>query len=208
MKRVRTIRVAAASLIAALALAACGHPGDTTAHGTGHPGPTNTASPASTTVHDEADVMFAQMMIPHHQQALEMAKLAGSRASNAKVKELAAKIETEQQPEIQTMTAWLTAWGAPVPAMSGGMSHGSMGHGAMPGMMSDADMAKLQAATGKTFDRMFLELMIDHHTGAVQMAKTELAQGENPEAKALAAVIVATQTAEIADMHHLLATLN
>jgi uncharacterized protein (DUF305 family) len=148
------------------------------------------------------------MMIPHHRQALEMAKLATTRAADPKVEELAAKIGTEQEPEIRTMTAWLTAWGAPAPTMSGGMSHGTMGHSAMPGMMSDADLAKLRAATGTAFDRMFLDLMIAHHTGAVQMAKTELDRGKNPAAKALAESIVATQTAEIAEMHHLLTTLN
>jgi uncharacterized protein (DUF305 family) len=204
MTRVRTIPVAAAGLVTALALAACGHSGDTTDHGAGHPSPTATAPAAGDVVHNAADVRFVQLMIPHHRQALEMAKLATSRAADPKVEELAAKIETEQEPEIQTMTAWLTAWGAP----ASGMDHGSMGHGAMPGMMSDADLAKLRAATGTAFDRMFLEMMIGHHAGAVQMAKTESAQGKNPEAKALAKAIVATQTAEIAEMRHLLTTLS
>ena len=88
------------------------------------------------------------------------------------------------------------------------MNHGAMGHGAMPGMVGDAAMAELRAATGTTFDRMFLAMMIDHHTGAVQMARTEVAQGRNPGAKTLAKAIVATQTAEIAEMHHLLTTLD
>ena len=75
----------------------------------------------------------------------------------------------------------------------------------MPGMMGDADLVKLRAATGAAFDRMFLTMMVDHHTGAVQMAKTELVQGTNPGAKALAASIVTTQTAEMTEMRRLLA---
>jgi uncharacterized protein (DUF305 family) len=208
MKRARTIPVVAVGLAAALALAACGHPRDTTSHGTGHTSPRSTASSAGSGIHDAADTMFAQMMIPHHRQALEMAELAATRAADPKVAELAAKIETEQEPEIRTMTAWLAAWGEPVPDVSGGMNHGAMGHGAMPGMMGDADLAKLRAAGGTAFDRMFLQMMIDHHTGAVQMARTELAQGKSAEAKTLAKAIVATQTAEIAEMHHLLTTLD
>lgn len=203
MKRARTIPVAAVGLAAALVLAACSHPGDTTSHGTGHTSPTSTASSAGSGIHDAADAMFAQTMIPHHRQALEMAELAATRAADPKVAELAAKIETEQEPEIRTMTAWLAAWGEPVPDVSGGMNHG-----AMPGMMGDADLAELRATGGTAFDRMFLEMMIDHHTGAVQMARTELAQGKSAEAKTLAKAIVATQTAEIAEMHHLLTTLD
>jgi uncharacterized protein (DUF305 family) len=100
------------------------------------------------------------------------------------------------------MTAWLQAWGAPIPDMSGGMVHGSM-----PGMMTDADMGKMKTASGAAFDRMFLTMMIAHHEGAVQMAETENAQGRNPGAKALAKRVETTQRAEIAEMRALLKTL-
>jgi uncharacterized protein (DUF305 family) len=196
MKRSRTISAAAVALTAALALAGCGQDGHDT--GTGH---------GSRTPHNAADVTFAQMMIPHHRQALEMADLAPSRSGSPEVEELAAEIDAAQEPEIRTLTAWLEEWGAPAPDASGGTDHGSMEHGPMAGMMTDADMADLKAATGSGFDRMFLEMMIEHHTGAVQMAETVLAQGENREARALAEEIRSTQAAEIAEMRMLLETL-
>ncbi|MFF0328709.1 DUF305 domain-containing protein [Nonomuraea angiospora] len=159
---------------------------------------TASASPAA--AFNDADVMFAQMMIPHHQQAVEMADLAGTRAADKEVKELAAKIKAAQDPEIQTMKGWLTAWGKPMP--SEGMDHG-MGHD-MPGMMSEDDMKKLEAAKGGAFDRQFAELMIAHHNGAIQMARTEQAQGSNAEAKELAKTIETAQQAEVAQLREIL----
>ncbi|MBE1584275.1 DUF305 domain-containing protein [Nonomuraea angiospora] len=159
---------------------------------------TASASPAA--AFNDADVMFAQMMIPHHQQAVEMADLAGTRAADKEVKELAAKIKAAQDPEIQTMKGWLTAWGKPMP--SEGMDHG-MGHD-MPGMMSEDDMKKLEAAKGGAFDRQFAELMIAHHNGAIEMARTEQAQGSNAEAKELAKTIETAQQAEVAQLREIL----
>ncbi|MDX3106687.1 DUF305 domain-containing protein [Nonomuraea angiospora] len=159
---------------------------------------TASASPAA--AFNDADVMFAQMMIPHHQQAVEMADLAGTRAADKEVKELAAKIKAAQDPEIQTMKGWLTAWGKPMP--SEGMDHG-MGHD-MPGMMSEEDMKKLEAAKGGAFDRQFAELMIAHHNGAIEMARTEQAQGSNAEAKELAKTIETAQQAEVAQLREIL----
>ncbi|MEV4020434.1 DUF305 domain-containing protein [Nonomuraea angiospora] len=159
---------------------------------------TASASPAA--AFNDADVMFAQMMIPHHQQAVEMADLAGTRAADKEVKELAAKIKAAQDPEIQTMKGWLTAWGKPMP--SEGMDHG-MDHD-MPGMMSEDDMKKLEAAKGGAFDRQFAELMIAHHNGAIQMARTEQAQGSNAEAKELAKTIETAQQAEVAQLREIL----
>jgi uncharacterized protein (DUF305 family) len=205
MKRVRTTP-AAVALAAVLALAAgCGNSGD-------YGSPTVSGSASSTdgsAAHNAADVTFAQTMIPHHRQAMTMAEVAQTRAANPDVKELAAKIEAEQGREIQTMTKWLEAWGAPT-APAGGMDHGSMpgmDHGSMPGMMTDADMGKMMAAKGVQLDRMFLTMMIEHHIGAVDMAKTEQAKGQNPEAKALAKTIETAQTAEIAQMRRLLEKL-
>lgn len=157
------------------------------------------------TSHNEADVTFAQEMIPHHQQAVEMAALAGDRAADPEVRELAADIEAAQEPEIETMTGWLEAWDEDVP--TGSMDHGDMGHGssdAMPGMMTAEEMADLEQAAGTEFDRMFLEMMVEHHSGALEMARTEQAEGENPDALALAEKIEADQEAEIAEMQQLL----
>ena len=155
--------------------------------------------------HNDADVAFAQQMIPHHQQAIEMAKAAETRAESQEVKDLAADIEAAQDPEIETMTGWLESWGEDVPdeGMSG-MDHGGMFSDDMAGMMSDEDMSALENATGAEFDQMFLTMMIEHHEGAIEMAKTEKADGEYADAKALADDIETAQTEEIQTMQDLL----
>jgi uncharacterized protein (DUF305 family) len=162
------------------------------------------------------------MMIVHHQGAIQMADLAPSRAQNQDVLALAARIKAAQAPEIDQMTSWLTAWGAAPSMMSGsatsgmgGMDHGGMGGAtsaagssmSMPGMMSGDQMQQLESASGAAFDKMFLELMIVHHQGAIEMAETEIADGSNPEAVALAQKIKSDQTAEIAEIQALLQTL-
>jgi uncharacterized protein (DUF305 family) len=185
--------------IAALTLAACGS-GDKKDHAmSGHSmaGHSMGAGSAPATAgHNAQDVMFAQMMIPHHQQAIVMAKQAATKASSPQVKELASQIEQAQGPEIQKMTGWLTTWGASKPS-EGGMHMGD-------GMMSDQDMKKLDKLSGKSFDQAFLQMMIKHHQGAITMAKTEQAQGSSADAKALAGSIVTSQSAEITTMQKLL----
>ncbi|MEV0197144.1 DUF305 domain-containing protein [Nonomuraea sp. NPDC050691] len=143
---------------------------------------------------NDADVMFAQMMIPHHEQAVEMAELAETRASDPEIKELATKIKDAQAPEIKTMRGWLEEWGKPEPTGMGHMDHG------MPGMMSAEDMDKLKDAKGAAFDKQFVRMMIAHHEGAIHMAEIEQAQGQNPDAKELAKSIAASQQAEIEQM--------
>lgn len=150
--------------------------------------------------HNAADVSFTTDMIPHHAQALEMAKMALSKATNPQVKQLAQAIEGEQTPEITTMSGWLKGWNQPVPDTSmPGMN--------MPGMMSSADMAKLSGATGSAFDKLWLTQMITHHQGAVTMANTELNAGQNTDAKTLARSIIAGQSKEIMTMKALLPTI-
>jgi uncharacterized protein (DUF305 family) len=156
----------------------------------------------NTAAFNDADVTFAQGMIPHHRQAVEMAELAETRAQRPEVKQLAAQIKAAQDPEIQTMTGWLNEWGEDVPEDMEG--HGAMDSGDMPGMMSSEDMDKLEAAKGAAFDAGFLEMMIEHHQGAIEMAKTEQKDGEYADAKQLAATIEKTQAAEIATMRRLL----
>jgi len=153
---------------------------------------------------DDADVTFAQGMIPHHQQAIEMAQMASERAQDPRVLDLASRIEAAQQPEIDTLTGWLEEWGAEEDGM-GGTGHGGMGHGG--GVMSEEDMDALMAASGAEFDRLFLEQMIEHHTGAVEMAVTEAADGQNTDAVAMAGTIRDTQNAEIAEMRQMLTEL-
>ena len=206
-----SIRIAGASVAVAAAvalLAGCtgseqGAPG--TNQGTP---PSASQPPASAGQHNEADVAFAQGMVPHHAQAIEMSQLAPERAQSEQVKNLARQIEAAQGPEIDMLTGWLQRWGAPAP-QSGmpGMDHGSlpgMDHGGMQGMMAPEDMQKLQQAKGAEFDRMFLTMMIEHHEGAVTMAETELAQGQFPEAKQMAEQIISSQQAEIKTMQDLL----
>ncbi|WP_432061591.1 DUF305 domain-containing protein [Streptomyces sp. S1] len=174
------------------------------------PGSAASQAPAPGPFND-ADVMFAQMMIPHHEQALEMAELADGRAEDPGVKRLVAAIERAQDPEIRTMRAWLKGWGRPESAGHGdghnsGSDHGD-GHGSgsgMAGMMSEQDMKDLAAAKGKEFDRAFAELMIAHHEGAVAMAEEERSKGLNPTAKKLADDVVRTQSAEIAELRKVL----
>lgn len=150
--------------------------------------------------YNDADVMFAQGMIPHHAQALEMAQLVQGRDASQEVTDLAAQIEAAQDPEIQLMTGWLENWGEDVPDLT--LDHSAMDHG--KGMMTADQMAALDDATAGEFGRMFLELMIEHHEGAITMAETELSEGANGDAKELAQEIIDAQQAEIDHMRELL----
>jgi uncharacterized protein (DUF305 family) len=203
--------LAGAAATTLFVLSACGG-GDDMSSGSGmdHGAAATTAASASPGASfNDADVSFAQMMIEHHREAIAMAAMADGRASTPEVKELATKIKAAQQPEIDTMTQWLTTWGKPVPdpAMSmGGMDHGSM-PSAMPGAMSEADMAALEKAKGTEFDKQFLTMMVTHHEGAIEMAQEQVSKGSNPEAKALASKIITDQQAEIATMKQILASL-
>jgi uncharacterized protein (DUF305 family) len=188
MKRLFSVLAMA---VAAFALAACGNNTDTAGGGS-----------SSRSNFNDADVTFAQSMIPHHEQAVVMAKMAKSHASSAEVKDLAAKIEAAQGPEIKIMSGWLNAWGEDASSGSG-MNHGMGGNG-MPGMMGDDDMMSLDSADGAGFDRMFLTMMIEHHEGAIEMAMKEQVDGKNQDAVALAKKIESDQTAEIAVMKDLL----
>ncbi|WP_055493452.1 DUF305 domain-containing protein [Streptomyces sp. TP-A0356] len=206
----RRAALVAATATAAVVLAACGsgNGGDNSGH-SGHDSASSSATAAATAgAHNAQDVSFAQGMIPHHQQALEMAGLAAGRASSAQVKDLASRIEKAQDPEITTMTGWLKSWGEDVPTSGGsmgsmpGMDHSS--HSAMPGMMATKDMDRLKKASGKGFDTMFLAMMVEHHKGAVEMATTERNKGRYEPATAMADDIVTAQNAEITEMNKLL----
>ena len=166
---------------------------------------TATGSPA-TGAHNAADVTFAEDMIPHHLSAIQMAELARTRASNPTVKALAAAISAAQEPEVTTLAGWLAGWGQPVPGASTGAGTSGDTSG-MAGMMSPAQMTGLADATGPAFDRMWTQMMTTHHQDAVTMARTELADGANPQARALARSIITSQTAQITQMRHLLTQL-
>jgi uncharacterized protein (DUF305 family) len=156
-----------------------------------------TTGDASGADFNDADVTFAQGMIPHHRQAVEMAELAGDRAESQEVKDLAADIEAAQDPEIEQMTGWLEEWDQPMEM--DGMDSMEMG-----GMMSEDQMSELEDATGADFDAMFLEMMIEHHEGAIVMAQEQVDDGKNAEAVALAEAIIEAQQDEIETMQGLL----
>lgn len=188
-----------AALFALTLTAACNDSG--TDHPAGHSSSKPDAKASEAADHNAADMTFAKDMIVHHGQAIVMARLATTRASSPPVKALAQRIEKAQDPEITTMSGWLRAWGEDVPSTD--PAHGG-GHGSMPGMMSAEEMTRLAGASGAAFDRMFLEMMIRHHEGAIEMAQAERKDGRNPDAKALAAQIETAQTAEIREMRTLL----
>lgn len=198
------LAIAALVVAGTLALAACGDSDDSGNGMSGMDSSTPSSTPSSSQAvssgFNDVDVEFATDMIPHHRQAVEMAELAETRADSAEVKHLAVQIMNAQDPEIQTMSGWLTEWGKPVPEDTAGMDMA----GSMPGMMSSDDMSKLMSASGAEFDQMFLTMMIEHHQGAIEMAGTEQRAGTSTDAIALAEQIAAAQADEIATMQRLL----
>lgn len=181
---------------------------------------TSAAAPASPSAansdatHNDADVMFAQGMIPHHQQAIEMSDmLVRKQGVDPEVISLANEIKNAQGPEIEQMQGWLQDWGAaatPAPSTNEMPGHYMPGH-QMPGsadmgggMMSESDMAALQNAQGAEAGRLFLTQMIAHHKGAIMMAQQEIDKGQFPEAVEMARNIVSSQQAEIDTMQGLL----
>ncbi|MGW5361940.1 DUF305 domain-containing protein [Actinopolymorpha pittospori] len=204
---IRWLAATAAAGTAVTVLAACGDNSEQATSEGASPSPTTAAS-ITAGAHNATDVAFAKDMIPHHRQAVQMADLAPTRASSPEVKALAETIKKAQDPEIKTMSGWLNAWGEGVPQDSGmGMDHSGMDHSGMkemPGMMTAEEMQKLEGASGPAFDTAFLQMMIKHHRGAVEMARNEKAKGSYRPAIKLADSIITSQTAEIQQMTKLL----
>ena len=192
-----TRRVAAVLAAAALTLSACGD---------------DTAEPASSIPESEpfnqADVDFATDMILHHSQALTMVDIAAPREDlSPQLAALLEEIRTAQTQEAEQMTDWLEEWGQPVPnnpRSHGGMEHGEEGDAEMPGMMSEDQMAELEDTSGDAFEQRWLQMMIEHHEGAIEMAETEASDGEFPDTVDLAEDIASAQAAEIDRMEKLL----
>lgn len=203
-RRVRRVALAVTALAAgaAISLTACG----SSSSDTSAPAASSSAS-ASAGSHNAADAMFVQMMIPHHEQAVAMSDmLLAKQGIDGRVVALAQEIKAAQGPEIATMKRWASSWGVSTDG-SMSMDHGSMDHGSMSGMMSADDMNRLQAAQGADAAKLFLDQMIEHHTGAITMAQNEIRTGQDPTAKQLAESIVTTQQREIGTMKQLLAQL-
>lgn len=204
--RRRLAATAAALALAAATLTACSTGGDPAAEPPAAQETSSGEGADEATEYNAADVEFAQMMIVHHQGALEMAELAVERASTGEVRALAERIAAAQGPEIELMSGWLETWDEQPPAETEheGMDHGGMD---MDGMDQQEAMATLAELDGVEFDRTFLELMIAHHRGATEMAQTQIDQGTDPGALALARTIQDDQKAEITEMETLLRDL-
>ena len=181
----------------AITLAACGSDDSSSATNA-----TNAPATNASATYAAADIEFAQGMIAHHEQAIEMAEIAldPNRAAGPEVVDLATRVKAAQDPEVELMTGWLTAAGAPMTMdMSDGHDMSSM-----EGMMSAEQMDSLGAMTGGEFDQMWLEMMIAHHEGAISQSETVKAEGANADVLALADQIIAAQQAEITEMEGLL----
>lgn len=216
----KSLTLSTAVFAAALTLAGCGSgsgSGTATTGTSSAPASSasSTAAPSGSTTaaaaeHNAADTMFAQMMIPHHAQAVEMSDvMLAKKDIPAKVTALAERIKAAQAPEIEMMNGWLKGWNEPTAAPGGHdmSTHGSGMGGMGGGMMSEDDIKKLDAAKGTEAAKLFLTQMTAHHQGAIMMAKAEESRGQNPDAVALAKAIVTAQQKEIQEMKDLLATL-
>lgn len=176
---------------------------------------TDTSTRLSTTQHNDADVAFASDMLRHHAQALSMVDLTRDRTLSPEVQRLAEQIQVAQAPEIETFAKWLTNWDEEVPETM--RDHTNAGHDMddmsgsmdgmdadMPGMMTADDLEALETASNARFESLWLEMMIEHHRGAVEMADTEREDGQFKAAVALAGDIVESQTAQVETMQGLL----
>lgn len=221
MKRSTTLTTLA--LASALALAGCGTSGEETAGeapetttsaaaGTGSTD-TATATPSTsaqavTEEHNDADTMFAQMMIPHHEQAVQMSEVMLAKDDlDPDIEALANKIVAAQGPEIDQLKTMLETWGEPTSMESGGMEgmdHGSDSGAGMEGMMTEEQMQELEAAEGTEAAEMYLTMMTAHHRGAIDMAQEEVAEGQNPQAIEMAQKVIEDQESEIQEMERLL----
>jgi uncharacterized protein (DUF305 family) len=203
----RTTLIGAGALVVLAISTGCSSSNESE-HPAEHSSPTTaTAAPGTTATaeaHNDADVTFAQQMIPHHTQAVEMSDtLLAKQGIDPRVTALANQIKAAQGPEIQQMQGWLTQWGVPaMPPMSG---HGDMT--GMSGMMSEQDMTALKDAQGVDASKLFLTQMIAHHEGAITMAQSEIKDGQYPPAVEMAHAIVTTQQQEIDTMKGMLASL-
>lgn len=182
-------------LAAVLVLAGCGTPLTAT---TG----TAASAPPLPGNFDDTDVMFLQMLIPHHEQGIELARLARTRARSAEVREFAAAVVATQTDEVEDMRSWLRAWNQPVEADPD--AHAHAGHGGM--RLTDPDVvASLADTPAVAFDRTFLNLFTGHQHGAVELARLETRGGKDPLATGLASRIVESRTAQVRQLARLLA---
>jgi uncharacterized protein (DUF305 family) len=197
---IRRLTAPAVALVLTATLAACGSDDSSSADTT--PATVAPGGSTATVALNEADIEFAQGMIAHHEQAIEMAEIAldPNVGASPEVINLATRIKGAQDPEVELMTGWLTAAGEPV------VMDTSDGHdmSSMDGMMTAEQMDTMAAMTGADFDQMWLEMMIAHHEGAISQSETVKAEGSNADVLALADQIISAQQGEITEMQALL----
>ena len=187
------------ALLLALFVSACTEPASDGHTDHDHESAMSTPVSGEPAAFNDADVAFATMMIPHHEQAVELSNMVPDRTTNPEIVKLAETISAAQGPEIETMKVFLVQWNA-------GEAGGHEGHDMsdMQGMVDAATMEKLKTLNGEAFDTLWLQSMIAHHEGAIEMANTEVEDGTNADAKKLAQEIVIAQTAEITSMKQML----
>ena len=198
-----THSIAVALIAGTLLLGACGGGSDADP---GEAASTDDATATADASFNDADVLFAQGMIPHHAQAVEMAglALAPEAGASAEITELATAIQGGQEPEIESMTAWLQQWGQPMemPGMEG--MDDMDGMEGMDGMMTSEQMTSLASLSGPAFDTAWATMMISHHQGAIAQAESAKASGAAPEVRTLADQIITAQQGEITRMEAML----
>lgn len=151
---------------------------------------------------NDADVRFATQMIPHHAQVVAMVNLTFDRKVDPTLAMTAEQMLTSP-PDTNVLSGWLQDWGKPIPrTMIDHVGH-TMGNTSMPGALSKAEFHHLEQSKGQRFEKAWLEAMIAHHEGAIQIAKTEQVEGANPAAKRLAGEVVRTQQAELRELRSL-----
>lgn len=189
-KNKTTLMLFAAAVAGALAMAGCSAPA------TDPGGNTATGQQSVKSEHNGADAMFAQMMIPHHEQAVLMSEIMlEKKALGPEAVKLVTDIKKAQAPEIKLMESWLEGWGEPR----------EMGHTmAMEGMLGEEDLQALRSAHGSAAEELFLNQMIGHHLGATKMAEDALKNGKDPRVLELSRKIIADQNSEIAHMREML----
>jgi uncharacterized protein (DUF305 family) len=151
---------------------------------------------------NETDVMFLQMLIPHHRQGVRMAELAATQARRPEVRDFAAAVALTQKDEVADMERWLTDWNQPVAADPDPNAH--HGHGDGLHTPDPAVVTALAETIPAEFDHTFLTLLTGHQHGAVELARLELEKGRHPDARELADRVVKSRTAQVRQMATLL----
>ena len=222
MKKTKTVASGVAVLAAVAAIGACSNSATKEATTSSASASTQTTTSVRAAAHNQADMNFVHMMIPHHQQAVEMSDIIlAKQGIDPRVVDLAKQIKAAQGPEIEKMQGWMSQRGPGMDhgGMSGmpGMDHGGMsgmpGMGGMgdmagmDGMMSSAEMDALKSAQGVDASKLFLTGMIKHHQGALTMAQDEIKNGQFPDAVTMAKSILDSQQKEIDTMNQILNSL-